>query len=65
MYVYAAQAYLDRKIMTLRENLLLAQRALMTKRSDYGSITTALQQKIATIRAQSEHMQQQQKKMLA
>jgi hypothetical protein len=42
-----AQEYTDRKIVTLKENALLAQRALMAKRSDYQAVTSTLQMRMS------------------
>ncbi len=43
----AAQEYTDRKIVTLKENAQLAQRALMVKRSDYQAVTSTLQMRMS------------------
>ncbi len=42
-----AQEYTDRKIVTLKENAQLAQRALMVKRSDYQAVTSTLQMRMS------------------
>lgn len=61
----AAQEYMDRRIATLKENVTLAQRALMNKRNDLSVVASAFQTRVAQMRAQQENQQGQQKQLLA
>ena len=56
---------MDRRITNLKENVILAQRALMNKRNDLSVVASAFQGKMAQMRAQQDSEQSKQKQLLS